>query len=206
MSGWFDLGSVHPDHGRIQGQAARTRLELSITVTISDVRVFMGEPEHRGRLDATITFLPLGRDLRSTAGTFNLLAPTSSLDCRVMTFECAFEARGTRYYLAARTEVPAANGTDVLRDSTTVPVTLHEGAGTRAAIVGAGVLTLSADDMARLVTSIRVTGAESLGDSTLALTGFGRFFLGELWEEYAHPAGAVRRRWNTFARRLSSRR
>lgn len=208
MSGWFHLGSVDPVAGAAQGEAARTRLTLAITVTIPDARGFISAADQPGALDATISYAPLGRELRSTHGMFNLLPPAAGESCRVAAIECAFDARGTPYYLTARVDVPA-RGHDVFRDRTAVPVALHEGADGRAAIVGAGVLYLTADEMGSLVTSIRVTDAESLGESTLALTGFGRHFLGELWEVYADPPGPFARRWRALtggARRLIGKR
>ncbi|MDA0364419.1 MAG: hypothetical protein O2843_00895 [Chloroflexi bacterium] len=209
LSGWFHLGSVDPAGGESQGRAGRTRLTLGITVTIPDARTFMSVREQPGTLDATISFPPLGRELHSKRGAFNLLSPTGAQLCRIATLECAFDARGTSYYLSGRAEVPAKADHDVFRDSTAIPIVLHEGTDERDAVVGAGVLTLTADELAALVSSIRVTDAESMGDTSLTLTSFGHHLLGDLWDAYAHPPGAFARGWRMLtrgARRLIGRR
>jgi hypothetical protein len=199
MSGGFHLGAVDPADGRRQGESAHTALTMHATVTIPDVRRFMQDPEHAGTLTGTIDFEPLGHDLPASRGVFNLFSPTDRPTLKLMVYELAFEAGGTPYYLAGRKEVHHDQGFDLWTDTTTLLTTLHEGTDRTGPIVGAGVLTLGADDLARLASTMRVTDAASLGDRTLTLTAFGRFFMGELWDSYATPPAGLRGLWNRVA-------
>jgi hypothetical protein len=54
--------------------------------------------------------------------------------------------------------------------------------------VGAGVLRLGVDDLVRLVSTMRATNADALAEKTRTIGTFGRFFLGELWSQYASQA------------------
>jgi cholesterol oxidase len=58
---------------------------------------------------------------------------------------------------------------------------VHEPGGADAEILGTGTANLGATDLARLLTTFRTTGPHG----TAALTRFGRFFAGELWNTYA---------------------
>jgi hypothetical protein len=62
-------------------------------------------------------------------------------------------------------------------------------------VVGAGVLSLGALDLARLVTTVRVPGARGGADTARAVSRFGTFFLGELWDTYGAPLLEQRTRW-----------
>ena len=198
MSGWFSLGSIDPADGQRQGQASRTRLALRLTVTIADVRAFMRDHGRAGTLSGVIDLEPLGRAMAG-AGVFNLFSPPGDPDLQLTTYELAFVAHGRPYHLTARKETRSNTGADIWRDTTTVLAALHEGPDAAAPIVGAGVLMLEANDVAQLASSVRVTNAESLGDSTLTLTGFGRFLLGDLWDGHARPE----RRWKRLRRTLT---
>ncbi|MEU6146862.1 hypothetical protein ABZ848_41765 [Streptomyces sp. NPDC047081] len=58
---------------------------------------------------------------------------------------------------------------------------VHEPGGTDAGLLGTGTAHLGATDLARLLTTFRTTGPHG----TAALTRFGRFLAGELWNTYA---------------------
>ncbi len=204
LSGGFHLGASDPVDGRRQGEAARTRLDLHATITIGDVRRFMADPQHVATLDGTIDFEPLGRDLRASRGTFNLFASPDRPGTKRASYELAFATRGTPYFFAGHMDIRDDAGPDAWSDLTTLYATLHEGTDRSGPIVGAGVLALGTDGLARLAASMRVTGADSLGDGALALAAFGRFFLGELWNTYTSPPSGARGAWRRATRGLSS--
>src|SRR5690606_4630934 len=114
---------------------------------------------------------------------------------------------GKPYYLAGRKEVRSdRHGVDLWSDTTTLLTTLHEGDDAGGPVVGAGILSLGVDDLARLVKTVRVTGTTSKTEQAKTLATFGAFFLGELWDSYAAPVYAPEsrlRRWlgNLFGRK-----
>jgi hypothetical protein len=77
-------------------------------------------------------------------------------------------------------------GFDLWRDTTTLFTRLHDGSDTTAPILASGVLTLGMAELLRLVASMEVTNARSLGEKAVTLARFGRFFMGELWDSYRH--------------------
>jgi hypothetical protein len=128
----------------------------------------------------------LGEDLPASSGVFNLFSPSAEPTCKYMVYELAFAAAGRQYYLAGRKEVREGPVVDMLRDTTTLFTQLHQGTDRTGPVVGAGVLTIDASQLIGLAASMRVTHARSLADEARAALRFGRFFMGELWETYAH--------------------
>src|SRR5690606_20490521 len=107
-----------------------------------------------------------------------------------------FQHDGKTYYLAGRKEVRGDRaGLDLWPDTTTLFTTLHEGVDASGSVVGAGVLRLGVDDLARLVSTVRVTGPASAGERAKPIATCGAFFMGELWDTYAAPLHQPESRW-----------
>jgi len=51
-------------------------------------------------------------------------------------------------------------------------------------------LTLGMTDLMAMIPTMHATNAKSPEEAAAAMTHFGRFFLGELWETYVQKAGA----------------
>jgi len=188
MEGTFALGATDPEAGADQGKADGHELALHATITIDDIDRFIDDPDHAGRLDAHVDFTPFGEGLPGHRGVFNLFAPSDVPDEKWMVYEVAFRHEGQEYYLAGKKHVHDDPGFDLWSDTTTLYTRLHEGSDASGPVVGAGVLRLGVDDLIRLVSTMRATNADSVAEKTRALTAFGRFFLGELWEQYASRA------------------
>ncbi|MGF1611525.1 MAG: hypothetical protein ACFCUQ_19135 [Kiloniellales bacterium] len=188
MAGPFMLGIQEPEAGAVAGKEAGQSLAMHAAVTIDDLDGFVADPQHLGGLAGTIDFAPLGRAIPASRGVFNLFSPTDDPAMRHMVYELSFTQAGTTYYLAGHKRVRNDPGFDLWRDTTTLFTTLHEGQDKSAPVVGAGVLSLGLDELMKLIASLRVTGTDDAIDKTAAITKFGRFFMGELWERYA-PRG-----------------
>jgi hypothetical protein len=188
MGGAFALGATDPEAGVEQGQRAGHTLALHATISIEDIDRFVDDPDHTGRLDAHVDFTPFGEGILGHRGVFNLFAPSDAPDTKWMVYEVAFRHDGTDYYLAGKKHVRDDPGFDLWNDTTTLRARLHEGLDASGPVVGAGVLRLGVDDLVRLVSTIRATNADSLAEKTRAIGAFGRFFMGELWTQYASRA------------------
>jgi len=185
MSGPFALGETDPERGRATGARNEETLFLHATIHIPDLARFEADPEHAGTIEGEVAFEPLGGAYPARGGRFSLFSPTDEPRLRRMVYEVAFEADGEPYYLAGHKDVRDDPGFDLWADTTTLYARLHRGADAGGAVVGAGVLRLGVDDLARLVSTMRATGTGSAGDGVGAVATFGRFFLGALWERYA---------------------
>jgi len=184
MSGFVTLGVTDPGDGEAQGKARGTRLTMSVSVGIPDLDLFLADPGHDGTLSGRVDFEPLGMGLASTAGTFKLFSPTNASGLKLMVYELAFGVDGVPYYLAGKKNVHNDPGFDMWRDTTTLFTTLHRGSDKSGPIAGAGILRLGMFDLAKLLRTLHVTGAATVGERAKAVETFGRFFAGELWEEY----------------------
>ena len=184
MSGGFSLGETDPQAGKEKGEADNTILSMHATVNIRNLRQFISDPDHTGEIVGRIDFAPFGSDLPAKSGVFNLFLPTDRPGLKLMVYELAFDHEGQEYYLAGRKEVHDDPGFDVWSDTTTLLTVLHKGGDKTGPIVGAGVLTLGVADLARLASTIRVTGAGSASEHAVALADFGAFFMGELWDTH----------------------
>jgi cholesterol oxidase len=195
MSGPFALGESDPQAGAQQGQAAGTSLTIHCAVAIDDLDRFAADPNHAGSISGSVVLSPFGAELTATSGVFNLFSPTDDPTLKVMVYELGFTHNGLDYYLAGHKNVRSGPPSDLWGATTTLYTQLHSGADRSGPVVGAGIITIDVDRLARLVASMRVTGAASVGDEASALYHFGRFFLGELWDTYgpgaSHSSGTV---------------
>lgn len=184
MTGPFALGETDPEHGAARGAAERTTLTMHATVTVRDVDRFIADRDHAGSLLGDIDFTPFGVGMPSSAGVFNLFAPASAPRLKYMIYELAFAHGGKPYYLAGKKHVRDDAGFDLLSDTTTLYTTLHEGHDATGPVVGAGVLRLGMGDFAKLLTTMRPTGAHPVTQGTAAVMKFTKFFAGQLMDTY----------------------
>lgn len=189
MTGSFALGETDPEAGAARGAAAKTSLTMHATVTVHDVDRFISDPHHLGSLVGNIDFAPFGSGMPSSKGVFNLFAPSDVPRLKYMVYELAFAHADQPYYLAGKKHVRDDAGFDLLRDTTTLLTTLHEGSDATGRIVGAGVLKLGMGDFAKLLTTVRPTGAHQVKDGTAAVMKFTRFFAGQLMDIYGGAVG-----------------
>ncbi|MEX2446353.1 MAG: patatin-like phospholipase family protein [Dehalococcoidia bacterium] len=203
MAGAFALGETDPRAGAAAGERAGTHLAMHANVAIDSMRDFVDDPEHPGGLTGHVDFAPWGEGIPATQGVFNLFTPASPPGMKHMVYELQLRHEGKTYYLAGRKEVRGDHaGLDLWPDTTTLLTTLHEGEDATGPVVGAGVLTLGPDDLARLVSTVRVTGPASTAERASTIATFGAFFMGELWDTYATPLYAPESRWRRALRRL----
>ena len=186
MSGPFALGQTDPQSGEKAGKQADTSLSMHASVEISDLDRFVADPTHTGRITGHIDFKPLGTQIPADRGAFRLFSPTDQQGVRRMVYELGFEHKGKPFYLAGYKEVRNdRHGTDLWNDTTTLYTRLHEGTDSLGSVVGAGVLRLGVPDLLKLTSTMRVVNASGPADHMRALSTFGRFFMGNLWETYA---------------------
>ncbi len=184
MSGPFVLDETDPKTGAKKGKETGMTLAMHATIRIEELDAFLTNPAHPGRITGRIDFQPFGKDIPAKSGVFNLFHPTDDPDLTLMVYELAFEHQGQTYYLAGKKEVKDDPGFDLWKDTTTLFTQLHKGPDKLAPIIGAGVLSLSIKELKKILSTIHVTHAGSIKEKTKALSDFGRFFAGSLWESY----------------------
>lgn len=182
MSGNVAEGSTEPHAGTIAG--ASLPLTMRGAVTIDDVDAFIKNPDHLGRLDVTFDWEPFGFGIAAPGGVFNLFSPTSDPDLTLMVYEWPATRGGRPFYFAGRKEVRRHQLSDLWKETTTLYLQVHDGPDNSGAIVAAGIIELSLEELIKMLPTFEAQGAQSAVDRARAITEFGRFFLGELWEKY----------------------
>jgi cholesterol oxidase len=191
MTGGLALGVESCPAGAAVAKEAGHILAMHATVTIDDLAAFVEDATHTGQLTGTIDYPPFGTSIPCHSGKFNLFSPTDDPFMKHMIYELAFEHEGMPYYLAGHKEVKDDPGFDLWSDTTTLYTRLYEGGDKTGPQIGAGVLTLGIGELVKLVSSMEVLHTDGLADKASTLTGFGRFFLGELWDTYVKGGGVA---------------
>ena len=190
MAGGFALGETDPQTGAQVGRSAGNTFTMHATINIDDLDGFMSDPNHLGSITGTIDFAPLGLNLPSTKGVFNLFSPTGDPKTKYMVYELGFNSSdGKPYYMAGHKDVKDAPMTDMWKATTTLYTQLHQGTDKTGPVVGAGVLTLGVTDLLAMIPTMHATNTSSAAQAADAVAKFGKFFLGELWETYVQKAG-----------------
>ena len=185
MAGYFALDESDCAAGADKGKASDTQLAMHAEIYIDDIDRFIDDPEHSGSLKGHIDFPPLGENIPAQHGAFNLFKPADDPLTTHMIYELTFTLEGQAYYLAGYKEVRDDPGFDLWSDTTTLYTKLYKGADKSGDVIGAGVLSLGMVQLASLVSTIRVPKAKNLAQRSEAVTKFGRFFMGRLWDSYA---------------------
>ena len=190
MSGGFALGETDPVTGAKAGEAAGNTFTMHGTINIDDLQAFMSDSNHNGSITGSIDFAPLGLNLPSTSGVFNLFSPTGDTKMKYMVYELGFNASdGKPYYMAGHKDVKDAPLTDMWKATTTLYTQLHQGTDKTGPVVGAGVLTLGMTDLLAMIPTMHAVNAASPEQAAETVAKFGKFFLGEIWETYVEKAG-----------------
>jgi len=188
MEGGFVLGETDPETGAKKGQATGEHLALHGTIAVDDIDRFIADPNHLAELSGTIDFTPWGEGIPADSGVFNLFKPTDNSALKLMVYEMAITHRGKPYYLAGRKTVRDDSILELWPQTTTLYTQLHEGEDKSGLVVGSGVLTIGVKRLIKLVSTFEATDANSPAAKTEAISKFGKFFLGELWDSYVRHA------------------
>jgi hypothetical protein len=160
------------------------------TINIDDLQSFMSDAGHAGSITGAVDFEPLGTNLPSTKGVFNLFSPTDDPKMKYMVYELGFNGSdGKAYYMAGRKEVKDAPLTDMWKATTTLYTQLHQGTDKTGPVVGAGVLTLGVTDLLAMIPTMHATNTTTPAQAAETVAKFGKFFLGEIWDTYVEKAG-----------------
>ncbi len=172
---------------RMSGLVADEPFAFVLTIHADDLERFLSEPEHVARMAGVVTAPGLSaQPLTVTDGTFNLFVeePTH-VAARRMRYRMTLTADDGRTWRFEGVKlIHDDGGLDVWADTTTLYVTLREGDADDGQVAAEGVLRIAVPDLARQLTTMRATGAESRRQALEAKVRFGRFFAGSLLDVY----------------------
>jgi len=180
----------------VPGDSARPhrRVVLRLTAQVPDLRAFLDDPVHAALLGGTaevegLTSEPATLD----RGSLHLLASIHGGRRRTMDYIVPFDDdAGSSWLLQGSKLVYRRGAVGPWRATTRLAVALTSPADRYDATVPTGTLAISVPDVARLLLSLRTTGAAGPGDAVTTLLRFARFFATRVLLAFS-PAGPAHR-------------
>ena len=209
MKGYVSAQATTFADGYADGEAAGHALALHVTVSITDLRAFLEQPEHAGRLSGHVDCALLGGVCPVQSGTFRLMPNTADRDRKVMYYQVyCTTPQGAAITFAGEKQVQHDAPLDLWRDTTTLFVNVFRGhvdpaEPARAELSATGIIGLGLQDFMQVLRGLEAT--DPSGETSAAgLLKFGEFFAGKLWNVYGPhlppaPHQAARRyaKWST---------
>ncbi|HSR66311.1 MAG TPA: alpha/beta fold hydrolase [Acidobacteriota bacterium] len=190
MRGFFSDKVTEEDYQAAHDQGLRdgSSFQFILTILIDDLDGFLEDPEHAARMTGSVIAPALSEQpLIVTGGAFNLLFldPQDDRDVRKMRYRMKLTAEdGSNFWFEGFKRVQDDPGDDMWYDTTTLFITLHEGADAGAPVLGRGILKIRNEDFQRQMTTLQVTNASSVQQRLEATGRFGAFFAGALFDIY----------------------
>ncbi|HLI34966.1 MAG TPA: alpha/beta fold hydrolase [Terriglobia bacterium] len=187
MRGYFST-QVKDDYlqGAEQGRLEHSTCEFTLTLATDDLNQTLSDPSHPFSLMGTVLAPTLSSQALMANGEFHLLTEdTQNVDTRRMRYEMKMtSAEGQAYYLDGFKVMHQGFINRLWPETTTLYITIYEGENSQGNLLGKGILKISSEDFLRQMNTFQVTGAQDSSERLDAMTRFGRFFAGALWETY----------------------
>lgn len=194
MKGFVGAGQRDYLGGCELGRQTHTSIAMSLTIRVDNVKRFVDVASHEATASGYVECALLGGRIPVEQGRFNLFVGSAGDTGRKKMVYSLF-LRDTQHEpvtLAGYKDISDETGPDVWSDTTTLYVSILRGhleptAYAAGEVIAAGLMYLTMEEFLKQLTSFRASGA-TRAERWRALTYFGRFFLGNLWEIYAGMA------------------
>jgi cholesterol oxidase len=185
MLGYWSPGEQNPVAGEERGQQQNRHLAFRLTIVADDLDRFLREADHAAHATGYVECAELGGRLAVEAGEFNLFVKDAATGTREMRYHLPFTGTdGAQYLLVGFKEVHDDPKLDMWSDTTTLFTRIHADESADGPVAGAGVLHLPLQNLAKQLTTFRIHHAENRLEEAKALSRFGTFFFGQLWDTY----------------------
>ncbi|MBW4620924.1 MAG: patatin-like phospholipase family protein [Cyanosarcina radialis HA8281-LM2] len=190
MKGYITLGESDYRAG-FKSEDNGSYLMVELTIKMDDVEKFITEPQHDASVEGEINCEILGGKLPIEKGRFNLFIDEGDPTHKKMLYRLYFkDIAGHPLTLDGFKDVKDDPGFDLWSDTSTLYTRIYRGqiepGGEQfAEIVAAGIIQIHLVDFLKQLTTFRAEGPTA-ASRVSALTRFGIFFLGKLWDVYAN--------------------
>lgn len=189
MAGWISIGElVDYQAGYDKGKASGSSFDFILSIASENLDAMIADPTHPARTIGIVRAPALSPEpLEVSEGTFNLFVQDPDQRGALQmhySMRLTTEA-GRNYYCKGLKEVFHDKMFDMWSDTTTLFLTLYDGADDTAAVLGRGILTISPADLARQLTTMHALNAPSKAAALAAVERFGTLFAGGLFHVYA---------------------
>jgi cholesterol oxidase len=191
MRGYVSARESGFQDGYDSGAADGTSLMVHMTIRTDDLDGFLANRNHEADVTGYVECSLLGGRRPVERGSFNLFVDTADADRKVMLYRLFFrDDKGNPVTLSGHKQIQDKPGYDVWKNTTTLFTNLFLGhlesdqeAG--AALKAAGIIHISTADFLKELTTVRAF-APSFAQRARGIERFTRYFLGSLWQTYAH--------------------
>jgi predicted patatin/cPLA2 family phospholipase len=190
VKGYAGFGATDYHHGFDQGRADESYVETQMTIHVDGVNRFITTPEHQASIGGVVLCDHLGGRLPIRRGIFNIFVDEGDPTRKRVTYRIFFDdAQGDTLTLSGFKDLHDDPGMDFLSDVTMVFTKIYRGTvlgdeEETADVVAAGIMRVGMITFLKQLATFRAEGP-TLADRTSALTRFGVFYFGRLWDVYA---------------------
>lgn len=202
MAGHISLSLLETsfEEAEDEGRQAGTECSFTLTISAENLEAFINRPEHEADLVGTVTAPSLSpAPMMAAGGRFQLFVQSEAeAQVREMRYGMTLhkEDGGTLFFEGhKRIRDDGRLGTDLWADTTTLFVTVHEGDSDQGKIIAKGILHIRPDDFMRQLTTLDVSNAKNLRQRVKAVSRFGSYFAGSLFQSF----GGIAKKDRTFS-------
>ncbi len=170
-----------------QGQKNNSLLDFTLTIQSQDVEAFDTDSSHKAELIGTVNCPALSKyPITAIDGVFNLFVKDDSAGkVKLMKYGMKLNTwEGANFYFYGFKEIKDDKGFDLWSDTTTLFITVFDGADEHSPVKGKGILKIAMGDFIRQLQTMKAINADNTKESLSSVSKFGKLFAGEVWETY----------------------
>ena len=189
LKGYVTFGAEDYQQGFEHGREQNGRIEVELHTHVEDVDRFITMPEHVARVEGSLVCEKLGGKSEFDRGAFQLFVDQGDPARKKVIYECVFrDPNGGLYTLYGFRDLHAHSEHETTGDPAVLFVAVLAGDAPygqdgRPALA-MGLLRAGTIDFLKHIASFQAEGI-TLTDRAQALSRFGAFYLGQLWDVYA---------------------
>lgn len=169
------------------GRQNNSSFEFTLTIISDNLENMLSSEQHEAGMVGTVKAPALSdKPLTVSEGKFNLFI-VDALDADTMKMNYSMKLHsidGKAYYFNGFKKIYDNKGFDVWSDTSTLYITVYEGADNSGPVIGKGILKIMPKDFAKQITTLKALNASNKLEGAKALKGFGAFFTRSLYDKY----------------------
>jgi cholesterol oxidase len=189
MKGFFSktVKDGNYQKGFDDGMSAGESFEFTLTIRTQNAKDMINNPEHEAKMIGSIRAPGLSATpLTAINGVFNLFVDDpDTVDTKLMKYRMKLIAEdGKTYYFKGFKFVHHNKGLDMWPETSTLYITLFDGADDTAPVYGQGILHILPSDFEKQMTTMKAVNAPSQLEGLRVVADFGKYFARELFDVY----------------------
>ena len=189
MKGYFSITEKDDfAHGALTGKEKGSSIEFTLTISSDDLDAMLNDPQHEAGIFGTVNAPAISPEpLAVSRGCFNLFVrDDQKVGLRRMIYAMRLTDKdGRNFFFEGYKLIHDDAGPDVWTDTTTLFVTIYESKDPQGSILGKGIMKILPEDFLRQLTTIEAINAPSPQERLTAISRFGAFFAGVVFDQYS---------------------